>query len=216
VIGSANGVPVCGKDGVPSNGSQPKVTEENKQTNNSNSTDSDGDGTPDSTSSGSESETKTTTCVGSTCTTTTTKETTNPDGSKTKEESTVTESKKSFCELNPSSEQCTDLKETAGDGAVTSDLYTKGDRTASQVFGEFGTKVRSAGFFSAASNFFTVSVPSGACTDLSTSFDVGFGQSFTVDMTSVFCGSTAQAIYSLLSAGVMLAALWVAFKIALL
>ena len=208
-------MPVCGKDGVPSDPTKPTTTGDSKTETTEKQTDTDGDGVADSTESGSEKTERTTTCIGESCTTTTKKETTNPDGSKTVATETTTETKRSFCQENPASEQCQQEEIKPGDGAVTEGLYTKGDRTPLQVFTEFGTKVRSASFFTGASNFFTVSVPAGACSDLSATVDYGLGQ-MTVDMTPVFCSQMANNMYSLLRIGVMIAALWVAFRIALL
>lgn len=216
IIGTANGLPVCGTDGVPSDNSAPKTTEDSKSTGTETKTDSNGDGTPDSTSSGSEKTTSSTTCVGSTCSTTTTTKTTNPDGSTVEKTTTSTESKDSYCTSNPNSEQCADQKVQAGDPASVDNLYTKGSRSVGQVFSDFGTKVRGAGFFQGASNFFSVSVPAGSCSDLSVSVDVGWGRTMQFDATPYFCGATAQAIYSILGIGVMMAALWVAFRIAIL
>jgi hypothetical protein len=102
-----------------------------------------------------------------------------------------------------------------GEGASTDELYTKGDRTVAQVFADFSAKVQGAGFFAAAGNFFNTSIPGGGCPSLSASYSI-LGAQWDIDMTSVFCGAAAQVAYSVLSVGIMLAAVWVAFSIAFL
>ena len=213
-----NGKTICIDDaGQPVNTQAPTTSTNSGSTS---TTTTNGDGSTSTTTTGT---TSSTTCTGDNCTTTTTTTTNGGSGAGgTTTTSTATQSKADFCTENPNDSQCKavtpDEEEdeiTAGDGAGVDDLYTKGDRTVGQVFSEFGTKVRNAGFFTGAANFFTVSVPSGACTDLSGTFDYGLGQ-MTVDMTPVFCGSMANSMYGVLSIGVMIAALWVAFRIALL
>lgn len=127
---------------------------------------------------------------------------------------TTDDSTNDFCAENPDNEMCAKIK--AGTGAGTSDLYTKGTRTTTDVFNDFGNKVKTAGFYSAATNYFSASVPAGSCSGLSQSFDFGGGQSVTIDLDSIFCGSTAAAIFSILGYGLMLAASWTAFRIAIL
>jgi len=209
-----NGKTICIDDaGQPVNTQAPTTTNNGS----SSSTTTNGDGTTSTSGT-----TSSTTCTGDTCTTTTTTNTNGGSGAGgTTNTTTQSQSKSDFCAQNPGNSQCQATQDdeedeiTAGDGAEVDDLYTKGERTVGQVFSEFGTKVRNAGFFTGAANFFTVSVPSGACTDLSGTFDYGLGQ-MTVDMTPVFCGSMANSMYGVLSIGVMIAALWVAFRIALL
>ena len=64
-------------------------------------------------------------------------------------------------------------------------------------------------------NYFGGSLPSGSCTGMSyqTTF---MGRAFNFDASNVLCGSTAASIYTILGLGVMLAAGWVAFRIAIL
>lgn len=187
---------------------------------------------PDGTTSTSEEQVRReTTCTGDRCTTR--EETTTGGGGAGGGSGgggttvkTTEESRDSYCQKNPKSAQCTDGSGSttgededgtdAGAPASTEGLYTKGTRTAAQAFNDFGNKARSAGFVSAASHFFEVSVPSGSCSDLSLSVDVGWGASYSIDMTPVFCGSLSSQVFGLLGIGVMLAAVWVAFKIALL
>jgi len=217
--GTVNGKTVCVDPGTgqPVNTNAPTTSNKN---NSSSTTTQNGDG---STSTNSTNQQSTTTCTGDECTTTTTTTTNGGAGAGgTTTTQTQTQSKGDFCQQNPSDKQCTgagdddDPKTDPGTGASTSDLYTKGTRTVGNVLGDFTTKVQNAPFYQAASNFFNVNVPAGACTDLSGSFNVGWGQSFTIDATPIFCGSTANIIYSVLSVGIMIAALWVAFKIAIL
>ena len=107
-------------------------------------------------------------------------------------------------------------KDKSGNPADIENLYDKQTRTSSQVFTDFGNKVKSAGFWQAAMNFFTVTIPGGACSGLSLTTPVGWGQIWTIDATPYFCSSTAETVFQVLSIGVLIAAMWVAFKIALL
>lgn len=156
------------------------------------------------------SGTTSTTCADGKCTTTTTG--TAADGSTT---TTKTETdQKSFCEQNPDSFVCSDV--VSGEGASTADLYTKGDKTIAGVFSEFGAKVRGSGFYSAASGFFSGSIPSGSCGGMDATVSVGWGQTFTIPVDYVFCGSTAALVYQALGVGLLLVSAWLAFKIAIL
>lgn len=156
------------------------------------------------------SGTTSTTCADGKCTTTTTG--TAADGTTT---TTKTETdQKSFCEQNPDSFVCSDV--VSGEGASTADLYTKGDKTIAGVFSEFTGKVRGSGFYSAASGFFSGSIPSGSCGGMDATVSVGWGQSFTIPVDYVFCGSTAALVYQALGVGLLLVSAWLAFKIAIL
>lgn len=104
----------------------------------------------------------------------------------------------------------------SGSPAGTSDLYTPESRTVGNVLSDFRGKIQNAPFYSGASNFFNISVPGGSCGGMNAQIAVGWGQSFNIDIDSVLCGSTAQLVYSVLGIGVMLAAAWVAFRIAIL
>lgn len=119
-----------------------------------------------------------------------------------------------FCKKNPDSPMCQEIE--AGSPAGTSDLYTPESRTVGNVLSDFRGKIQNAPFYSGASNFFNISVPGGACGGMNAQIAVGWGQSFNIDIDSVLCGSTAQIVYSVLGIGVMLAAAWVAFRIAIL
>lgn len=136
------------------------------------------------------------------------------DGKADNPSGTTDDSTSDYCKENPSNPMCAEIK--AGTGAGTSDLYTKGTRTATDVFNDFGNKVKGAGFYSSATNYFTGSVPAGSCSGLSQSFDFGGGHSVMIDLDSIFCGSTAAAIFQILGYGLMLAASWTAFRIAIL
>jgi len=117
---------------------------------------------------------------------------------------------------DPATQTCSeDAPPAVPDLPEVGNLYERGSRTVSDIFGEFTAKVQSAPFFTGASNFFTVNVPGGSCGGMTQTFSV-MGQNFVVDADSVFCGSGAMLMYSLLHIGIMIGALWAAFRIAIL
>lgn len=162
------------------------------------------------------STTSETTCIHGTCTTTTTTNVTPPSGSGTTTGDTKTQDPAKFCADNPTSPLCKKAEEIdPGSAASVSGLYTKGSRTVADVLGDFKSKAQGAAFYGAAVNYFGGSLPSGSCTGMSyqTTF---MGRAFNFDASNVLCGSTAASIYTILGLGVMLAAGWVAFRIAIL
>lgn len=164
--------------------------------------------------------------------TTTTTTTTNPDGSQavstqvkdnatgaittTTTEPTSKGDMESFCATNPNASACKEV--TAGTAAAVDALYTADatNKTFSASLATFKTSVTSAGFFSAAGSFFNAGSISGTCSGLSTTLTMPFGGSITIDATPYFCGSFSASIYSAVAAGLMIAALSVAFAIAIL
>lgn len=169
-------------------------------------------------------ETTRTDCEGEKCTTTTSSSTTSGgtgpggtgSGSSTapgaveKEE----ESKDDYCRENPDAAVCG--KDEAGPAAGTGDLYTKGSRTVAQAFGDFKTSVAAAPFYSAAAGYFSAGgIPGGSCSGLETDVAI-MDSSFHIDLASVLCGGMASGFYAVLGIGMMLAAGWVAFRIAIL
>jgi hypothetical protein len=116
-----------------------------------------------------------------------------------------------FCQDNPNSIACQDIE--PGTAADPSSLYSKAENgpTFDSSLAKFQSTIQSAGFYQAATSFFTVNVPSGACSGLSTSFDFN-GTQFQVDLTPVFCSSTADEVYSLMAIGLAIGAMYVAFR----
>lgn len=106
-----------------------------------------------------------------------------------------------------------------GTAATISGLYSPNgsytNQTLAGVFTGFFDVVKASPIMSAASGFFTVSIPAGACGGLSQNFDY-MGVSFPVDLDSVFCSPTALTMYQILSIGLLLVATWSAFRIAML
>lgn len=206
--GTVNGTVVCYEAG--------KTSESSTKT----KTTTPGSGTGGST----ETTTTKRECEGDKCTTTTSTSTTTggtgPGG--TGSGSTTTpgatektqESEDDYCAEHPHEKACESTE--AGAPAGVDGLYTKGSRTVAQAFGDFKTQVQAAPFYSAATGYFTAGgIPGGSCGGLST--DVGvMGSSWHVDADAIFCGSMAASFYTVLGLGVMLAAGWVAFKIAVL
>lgn len=204
--GTINGKPVCvdATTGQPANTSPASPSTTTTQTDNT--TNPDG------------STTKTTTTTNPDGSTTTTTTTTQPNGNSTTTTTTTPppgeDQTDDFCKKNPDSPMCQEIE--SGSPAGTSDLYTPESRTVGNVLSDFRGKIQNAPFYSGASNFFNISVPGGSCGGMNAQIAVGWGQSFNIDIDSVLCGSTAQLVYSVLGIGVMLAAAWVAFRIAIL
>lgn len=204
--GTINGKPVCidATTGQPANTSPASPSTTTTQTDNTTNPD------------GSTTKTETTTNPDGSTTTTTT--TTQPNGNSTTTTTTTPppgeDQTDDFCKKNPDNPMCQEIE--SGSPAGTSDLYTPESRTVGNVLSDFRAKVQNAPFYSGASNFFNISVPGGACGGMNAQIAVGWGQSFNIDIDSVLCGSTAQLVYSVLGIGVMLAAAWVAFRIAIL
>lgn len=181
--------------------------------------------TPGSGTGGSTTATTTRTdCDGDKCTTTTTSSTTSGGsgaggtgaGSSTAPGATVkdTEAKDSYCEAHPDADIC--AKDDAGTPGGTDGLYTKGSRTVAEAFADFKGTVAGAPFYSAAAGYFSAgSIPSGSCSGLVMDVAV-MGGSFHLDPGAVLCGSVAASFYTVLGIGMMLAAGWVAFRIAIL
>lgn len=124
------------------------------------------------------------------------------------------ESKAAFCTENPNASQCKETQQ--GAAATVTGLYTKGTKTVSDVVGTFKTAIQGAGFYQAASNYFTTSLPSGSCSGMSVDVAPPLGAAWHIDLGTYLCGGSAATLYSLLGIGVMLAAGWVAFRIAIL
>lgn len=204
--GTINGKPVCidATTGQPANTSPAPPSTTTTQTDNT--TNPDG------------STTKTTTTTNPDGSTTTTTTTTQPNGNSTTTTTTTPppgeDQTDDFCKKNPDNPMCQEIE--SGSPAGTNDLYTPESRTVGNVLSDFRAKVQNAPFYSGASNFFNISVPGGACGGMNAQIAVGWGQSFNIDIDSVLCGSTAQLVYSVLGIGIMLAAAWVAFRIAIL
>lgn len=206
--GTVNGTVVCYEAGKTS------------ETSTSKKTTTPGSGTGGST----ETTTTKRECDGDKCTTTTSSSTTTggtgPGG--TGSGATTTpgatekkeESKDDYCAEHPYEKACESTE--AGAPAGVDGLYTKGSRTVAQAFGDFKAQVQAAPFYSAATGYFSAGgIPAGSCGGLSA--DVGvMGSSWHVDADSIFCGGMAAGFYTVLGLGVMLAAGWVAFKIAVL
>lgn len=205
--GTINNKPVCidATTGQPAN-TNPAPTPSTTTTDKTTTTNPDGSTTDTTTTSNPD---------GSTTTTTTT---TQPNGNSTTTTTTTPspndDPKKTFCEENPDSPICEEVE--SGAPAETGDLYTPETRTVADVLNGFKAKVQGAPFYSGAVNFLSISAPGGSCGGMTASVSVGWGQSFAIDLDSVLCGSTAQLVYSVLGIGVMLAAAWVAFRIAIL
>ncbi|MBK7955714.1 MAG: hypothetical protein IPK02_18200 [Candidatus Accumulibacter sp.] len=197
--GTVNGVTSCWPIG--------KVTDK-KTTQKAGTTGTDTTVTPPGGTPTTTNEKSSTTCDGDRCTTTKT----TTDGSGTKTES-KTEDKSDFCDRMPNSPLC---KETeAGTPASDAGLYTKKAETVAEVLGNFRATVTGSAFYTAASGFFGGSIPSGSCTGLNVNVSV-MGHTWALDAEPVLCGSTATSIYTILGLGVMLAASWVGFRIAIL
>lgn len=206
--GTVNGVTVCS--------GTPGVTQEKTVSTVQN--------TPASGAASTTETTTTTTCQGGTCTTTQSSKitsggagpggtgagstTTNGAGSSTEQDQST------FCDQNPTSDKC--QQQEAGPAATVSDLYTKGTKTVADVVGTFKTTVQGAGFYQAAANYFSASIPSGSCSGMSVDVSPPLGAAWHIDLGNYLCGSTAAGLYALLGIGVMLAAGWVAFRIAIL
>ena len=180
-------------------------------------------------------EVKTTTCTGDRCTTTT--RTTGGDGQVTTQ--TTTEDKgeycaknpnnvlckgngtgsdtgdepSDFCTNNPTSPMCKEVE--AGTAAETGELYSESSDTVGGVMDAFRSQVASSPIYTAATQYFSGSIPTGSCSGLEVTVPV-FTSSYHYDAGTVLCGSVATSIYSILGIGVMLAAGWVAFRIAIL
>lgn len=214
-----NGKTICVDDkGNPVDTKAPTTSTKTTETT-SEKTNSDG-----STETSAEKTTSTTTCTGDKCTTTTTKTTGGgAGGGGTSITTTTTESKGDFCAKNPNDKQCNsgtdsegeDDEIKPGDPAKTDELYSSGERTITDAFNEFTAKVKSAPFYEAASGFFKLNVPGGSCSGLSKTIDF-MGKSVTVDLSDVFCGSESSVVYGVLSIGLLMAASWIAFRIAFL
>lgn len=169
-------------------------------------------------------ETTRTDCEGEKCTTTTSSSTTSggtgPGGTGSGSSTTPgavekeEEAKDDYCRENPDAAVCG--KDEAGPAAGTDGLYTKGSRTVAQSFGDFKTSVAAAPFYSAAAGYFSAGgIPGGSCSGLETDVAI-MASSFHIDLASVLCGSMAAGFYAVLGIGMMLAAGWVAFRIAIL
>jgi hypothetical protein len=92
-----------------------------------------------------------------------------------------------------------------------------GTRTASTVLNGFVATVKTAPWYSAATNLFSVTaMGAGSCDGLSYTTPNLYGRTMTFDVGAVLCGSYAASLYTLLSVGLMLAASWVAWRIAFL
>lgn len=207
-MGTLNGVTTCIDTATKTTTTTSNATDTSTKTNTTVTTTSSGTSTTTT-----DSTTKSSSCDGTNCTTTTT--TNNADGSKTV--TTSTTDQKSYCDSNPTATMCQTIEQ--GTAADTSSLYTKGDKTIAGVFSDFSVRVQGSGFFSAANNFFSVSIPSGSCSGNTISVPVsiqGGSGNFVVDLDSVLCGSNSHAIYSALSYGLLLGAIWCAYKIAIL
>lgn len=139
-----------------------------------------------------------------------------------------TESQSEFCKKNPNDKQCKTALQglpagtgsgsgsgEGGSGTGTGDLYGKGDRTVAEVLAEFKAAVSAAPVVSAASNYLSATIPAGSCSGLAVTVNV-MGNAWTFDPGDVLCGSFAASVYAVLGIGVMLAAGWVAFRIAIL
>ena len=168
--------------------------------------------------------TTTTVCTGAgACTTTTTSNVTSggsgkggtgPGSSTTPGDGTEkAQTKADFCQENPSDKAC--KVETQGAPATVAGLYSKGSRTVGDALADFRGGVLGSPIVSAATGYLAASIPSGTCSGLSSTINV-LGHAWTFDPGQLLCGSAAQSIYSLLGLGVLLAAGWVAFRIAIL
>jgi hypothetical protein len=115
-----------------------------------------------------------------------------------------------FCAKHPDSLACKNVE--SGDGAAASGLYTpETGKSFTQSMQNFQATVSTAPFMQGISSFFNVSVPAGACSGLSVTIPV-FDSSWNVDMTNVFCSTTADAVFLIISLGLMLGASYVAFR----
>lgn len=123
------------------------------------------------------------------------------------------QSKADFCAENPLDAKC--VEQTQGAPAAISDLYAKGTRTIGDALGDFKAAVMGAPVVSAASNYFSASIPAGSCSGLAVNATY-LGKTFAFDPGDILCGSMADSFYAVLGLGVMLAAGWVAFRIAIL
>lgn len=207
-FGTVNGVVVCT--------GPPPVTREKTETTTSN--------TPTSGPATTTTTTRTTTCQGGTCVTTETAKVTTggsgpggtgPGSTSTPGPTTTTEEEEgSFCDKNPTSDKC--QQSEPGTPAPVTGLYTKDAKTVASVVDAFKATIQGAGFYNAAAGYFSASMPSGSCTGMSANIQPPLGASWHIDLGDYLCGSTAATLYSLLGIGVMLAAGWVAFRIAIL
>lgn len=207
-FGTVNGVVVCT--------GPPPLTKE-KTTTQTQTTPTSGPATTTET-------TKTTTCQGGACVTTETTRViaggsgpggTGPGSTSTPgPTTTTTDDEGTFCDKNPTSDKC--QKTEPGTPATVTGLYTKDAKTVESVVNSFKATVQGAGFYNAASNYFSASMPSGSCSGLSANIQPPLGAAWHIDLGDYLCGSTAATLYSLLGIGVMLAAGWVAFRIAIL
>jgi len=125
----------------------------------------------------------------------------------------VTGSASEFCKAKPNDKQCQGISQ--GVAAGTGDLYGAGERTVADVLSEFKAAVSAAPIVSAATGYLSTTIPAGTCSGLAVSVDV-MGHTWSFDPGSVLCGTFAASVYAVLGIGVMLAAGWVAFRIAIL
>lgn len=93
------------------------------------------------------------------------------------------------------------------------DLYAKKEKTFAQVLTSFNTTVKASPFIAAASNYFTVSVGSGACPSWKATVPY---LNMVVDTGQYFCTSLMSSVFGVIAAGLMLAASYVAFRWAFL
>lgn len=207
-FGTVNGTVVCT--------GPPTVTQE-KTTTQTQTTPTSGPATTTET-------TKTTTCQGGVCVTTETSKVvgggsgpggTGPGSTSTPgPTTTTTDDEGTFCDKNPTSDKC--QKTEPGTPAPVTGLYTKDSKTVASVIDTFKSTVQGAAFYTAAAGYFSASIPSGSCSGLSVNVSPPLGSTWHLDLGDYLCGSFASTLYSLLGIGVMLAAGWVAFRVAIL
>lgn len=95
----------------------------------------------------------------------------------------------------------------------TGGLYTKKSKTVASVVGDFKNGVMSSGIGAAATGFFTVTVPGGACP--SWVVNVAYLNT-SVDLSQYFCTATALSMMNLVGSVLLFVAGFVGFRWAIL
>lgn len=216
VVQSAGGFLRCLPQGASSSETPVKTTTTNTPS----------DGTQPTTTTNNTTNVTTCTTEGS-CTTTTTVTT---SGGTTV--TTTEQAKGAFCAKNPKDDACTGVGTANGNGTVgngnssgcdpttqmcgdpgTTGLYTKKEKTISDVVTAFSTGFKSSAVGTAMSGYFNVSVPSGACPAWTAHVDY---LNTTINMGQYFCNSTADSVMTIIGGVLMVLAAFTGFKWAVL
>ncbi|MRR17871.1 MAG: hypothetical protein EG826_15595 [Deltaproteobacteria bacterium] len=120
-----------------------------------------------------------------------------------------------FCAVNPTASACVTVN--PGTAAETGGLYTKdtSGKTFTSVVTAAKQTITSSAFYNATAGFFQVGTIAGSCSGLSTDVSLPWTV-LHIDAGQYLCGTTADALYSLLAAAMLLLSLGVAFAIAIL